>query len=407
MSTPTTPSLQLANRAKLLKGSPILLLAARAGEMKAAGKDVISLSIGEPDWGTFDKIKTAAIASIQKGQTKYTPPSGIPELRKAIAAQVSKDLGIEYTFDQVTCSSGAKFVLFAALQALVNPGDEVILVAPFWASYSTMVELADGLPRIAVCEEASGFKLTPAILEKAITPKTKALLLNSPSNPTGMIYSREELKAIAEVLRRHPQIAVISDDIYNRLCFTEKLAPHILHVAPDLKDRVIVLNGASKTYSMTGWRLGWAVGPKAAITAMSNYQSQSVSCPSAPSQYGALEGILSCDPDIERTVGLLKEKRDTLLAELAKILGVKTSVPEGAFYLWVGIKPYLGKKYKGQTVHTSAELCSLLLEEKLVAVVPGVEFGLEGYLRLSYALDTNKGVEAIKRIGDFLQSLTA
>lgn len=407
MSTPTTPSLQLANRAKLLKGSPILLLAARAGEMKAAGKDVISLSIGEPDWGTFDKIKTAAIASIQKGQTKYTPPSGIPELRKAIATQVSKDLGIEYTFDQVTCSSGAKFVLFAALQALVNPGDEVILVAPFWASYSTMVELADGLPRIAVCEEASGFKLTPAILEKAITPKTKALLLNSPSNPTGMIYSREELKAIAEVLRRHPQIAVISDDIYNRLCFTEKLAPHILHVAPDLKDRVIVLNGASKTYSMTGWRLGWAVGPKAAITAMSNYQSQSVSCPSAPSQYGALEGILSCDPDIERTVGVLKEKRDTLLAELAKISGVKTSVPEGAFYLWVGIKPYLGKKYKGQTVHTSAELCSLLLEEKLVAVVPGVEFGLEGYLRLSYALDTNKGVEAIKRIGDFLQSLTA
>lgn len=407
MSTPTTPSLQLANRAKLLKGSPILLLAARAGEMKAAGKDVISLSIGEPDWGTFDKIKTAAIASIQKGQTKYTPPSGIPELRKAIATQVSKDLGIEYTFDQVTCSSGAKFVLFAALQALVNPGDEVILVAPFWASYSTMVELADGLPRIAVCEEASGFKLTPAILEKAITPKTKALLLNSPSNPTGMIYSREELKAIAEVLRRHPQIAVISDDIYNRLCFTEKLAPHILHVAPDLKDRVIVLNGASKTYSMTGWRLGWAVGPKAAITAMSNYQSQSVSCPSAPSQYGALEGILSCDPDIERTVGVLKEKRDTLLAELAKIPGVKTSVPEGAFYLWVGIKPYLGKKYKGQTVHTSAELCSLLLEEKLVAVVPGVEFGLEGYLRLSYALDTNKGVEAIKRIGDFLQSLTA
>jgi aspartate aminotransferase len=401
------PALQLADRAKLLKGSPILLLAARAGEMKAAGKDVISLSIGEPDWGTFDKIKTAAIASIQKGQTKYTPPAGIPELRKAIAAQVSKDLGLEYSFDQVTCSSGAKFVLFASLQALVNPGDEVILVAPFWASYSTMVELADGVPRIAVCDEASDFKLTPAILEKTITAKTKAILLNSPSNPTGKIYSRDELKAIADVLRRHPKIAVISDDIYNRLCFTEKLAPHLLHVAPDLRDRVIVLNGASKTYSMTGWRLGWAVGPKPVITAMSNYQSQSVSCPSAPSQYGALEGILSCDADIERTVGVLKEKRDTLIAELVKIPGVKTSVPEGAFYLWVGIKPYLGKKYKGQTINSSAELCSLLLEEKLVAVVPGVEFGLEGYLRLSYALDTVKGVEAIKRIGDFLHSLTA
>jgi aspartate aminotransferase len=406
MSQTPEPTIQIANRAKLLKGSPILLLAARAGEMKAAGKDVISLSIGEPDWGTFDKIKEAAIASIQKGQTKYSPPAGIPELRKAVAAQTSKDLGLEYKFDEVTCSTGAKFVLFAALQALVNPGDEVILVAPFWASYSTMVELADGVPRIAVCDEDTDFKMTPAILEKAITPKTKVLLLNSPSNPTGKTYTRDELSALAEVLRRHPQIAVISDDIYNRLSFNAKLAPHLLHVAPDLRSRVIVLNGASKTYSMTGWRLGWALGPKAVITAMSNYQSQSVSCASSPAQYGALEGILSCDADVERTVGVLREKRDVLLAELAKIPGVKTTVPEGAFYLWVGIKPFLGKKHNGKVVHTSADLCSLLLEEKLVAAVPGVEFGLEGYLRLSYALETAKGKEAIARIGDFLKGMT-
>jgi aspartate aminotransferase len=406
MSTPNVPSISLAKRAQLLKPSPILVLAARAGEMKAAGKDVISLSIGEPDWGTFDKIKEAAIASIKKGQTKYTPSSGIPELRKAVAAQASKDFDMNFDFTEVTVSSGAKFVLFAALQAMVNPGDEVILVAPFWASYSTMVELADGVPRIAVCDEDTNFKLTPHILEKAITPKTKVLLLNSPSNPTGLIYTRDELKALAEVLRKYPQIAIISDDIYNRLCFTDKLAPHLLHVAPDLRSRIIILNGASKTYAMTGWRIGWAIGPKAVITAMSNYQSQSVSCASATGQYGALEGVLNCDEDIAKTVTLLKDKRDYLVAQLNKIKGLKTVVPEGAFYLWVGIKPYLGKKYKGTVVEGSDAFCKILLEEKLVAAVPGVEFGLEGYLRLSYALEKEKGKEAIERIGAMVAEFT-
>lgn len=400
-----TDTIKLAKRAQLLKPSPILMLAARAGEMKAAGQDVISLSIGEPDWSTYDRIKKAAIASIEKNQTKYTPPAGIPDLRKAIAAQATADLGMPFDFSEVTVSSGAKFVLFAALQAMVDPGDEVILVAPFWASYTTMVELADGFPRIAVCDEASDFKLTPKILEAAITPKTKVLLLNSPSNPTGKTYSRDELKAIADVLRKHPQIAVISDDIYNRLCFTEKLAPHLLQVAPDLRPRVVSLNGASKSYAMTGWRLGWAFGPKAVITAMSNYQSQSVSCASAPSQYGALEGVKNGDDDVAQTVETLKDKRDFLLAELAKIPGLKTTVPEGAFYLWVGIKPYLGKSYKGAPLHGSAELCGALLEDKLVAAVPGVEFGLEGYLRLSYALEKEKGREAIQRLGSFLAAL--
>lgn len=396
----------LAKRAQLLKPSPILVLAARAGEMKAAGKDVISLSIGEPDWGTFENIKEAAIQSIKKGQTKYTPASGIPELRKAIAAQASKDMGMTFDFTEVTVSSGAKFVLFAVLQALVNPGDEVILVAPFWASYSTMVELADGVPRIAICDEETNFKLTPAILEKAITPKTKVLLLNSPSNPTGLIYTEAELKALAEVLRKYPQIAVISDDIYNRLCFSHKLAPHLLHVAPDLRSRVIILNGASKTYAMTGWRIGWAIGPKHIITAVSNYQSQSVSCASACGQYGALEGVLNGDADVEKTVAILKDKRDYLLEQLSKIKGMTTVVPEGAFYFWVGIKPFLGKKYKGNVVHGSADFCQILLEDKLVAAVPGVEFGLEGYLRLSYALGKDKGKEAIERMGAMVAQFT-
>lgn len=391
---------QLAERAKLLKPSPILMLAARAGEMKAAGQDVISLSIGEPDWATYEKIKTAAIDAIQKNKSKYTPPAGIPELRRAIAEQATKDFGMNFAMDEVTVSGGAKFVLFAALQALVNLGDEVILVAPFWASYTTMVELADGKPRIAVCDDKSNYKLTPELLEQTITPKTKVLLLNSPSNPTGLVYTRDELKAIADVLRKHPKIAIISDDIYNRLCFSEKLAPHLYHVAPDLRSRIIALNGASKTYAMTGWRVGWAIGPKSVITAMSNYQSQSVSCASAPALYGALAGVIGCDDDVARTVETLKDRRDFLMSELEKIPKLKVVKPQGAFYLWVDIRAFLNGKVK-----TSAEFCAMLLDEKLVAAVPGVEFGLEGYLRLSYALEKEKGREAVRRMGELLTSL--
>lgn len=398
--------IQLAKRAQLLKPSPILMLAAKAGEMKAKGQDVISLSIGEPDWGTFENIKQAAVLSIASGKTKYTPANGIPELRKAIAEQTTRDLGVDYAFDQVTVSSGAKFVLFAALQAVVDPGDEVILVAPFWASYSTMVELADGVPRVAVCDHTSDFKLTPKLLEAAITPKTKMILLNSPSNPTGKTYTKSELAALAEVLRKYPRISILSDDIYNRLCFTDELAPHLLHVAPDLRDRTVILNGASKTYSMTGWRLGWALGPKNVITAMTNYQSQSVSCASSTSQYGALEGIRNSQEEVRATVQRLRAKRDALLNELEKVKGLTVTPPEGAFYLWVGIQAFLGKSFKGATLHTSADFCSALLEDQLVAAVPGVEFGLDGYLRLSYALETERGIEAVSRIGKFTQKLS-
>ncbi|MES2964948.1 MAG: pyridoxal phosphate-dependent aminotransferase [Bdellovibrionota bacterium] len=396
----------LAKRAQLLKPSPILMLAARAGELKAAGKNVISLSIGEPDWDTYDNIKEAAIKSIRENKTRYTPPAGIPELRKAVAAQVSKDLGVNYDMSQVTVSAGAKFVLFASLQALVNPGDEVILAAPFWASYSTMVELADGVPRIAVCDESVDFKLTPEILKKAITSKTKAILLNSPSNPTGKVYSKDELKGLAEVFRANPQIAIISDDIYNRLSFDSPLAPHILHVAPDLADRVIVLNGASKSYAMTGWRLGWALGPKEIITAMTNYQSQSVSCASATTQYAALEAVLNSEASVTNTVKVLKDRRDFLIHELETIPKVRVAIPEGAFYLWVNISAYMGKSLKGKLLKTSGDLCAALLDDQLVVAVPGDEFGLDGYLRLSYALEKEKGREAVQRMKTFFTSLT-
>jgi aspartate aminotransferase len=382
------------------------MLAARAGELKAAGHPVISLSIGEPDWDTYDNIKEVAIGSIRLGLTKYTPPAGVLELRKAVAEQASQDLGIPYEPSQVTVSTGAKFVLFSALQALIDPGDEVILIAPFWASYTTMVELADGKPNIVVCDKSVDFKITPDMLRKAITPKTKAILFNSPSNPTGKIYTRAELKALAEVLREHPRVAIISDDIYNRLCFEEKVAPHLLQVAPDLRDRTIVLNGASKSYAMTGWRLGWALGPKEIISAMSNYQSQSVSCANATAQYAAVEAVKNSDAHVAKTVETLRQRRDFLIGELIKIDGISVAVPEGAFYLWVDVSKFIGKSLNGKPMKTSGDLATTLLDEKMVAVVPGVEFGLEGYFRLSYALENVKGKEAIERMKAFFESLT-
>ena len=395
----------VSKRAQALKPSPILMIAARAAELKASGQNVISLSIGEPDWDTYENIKEVGIGAIRVGMTKYTPANGIPELRKAIAEQVSGDLGVPYDASLVTVSSGAKFVLFAALQALVDPGDEVILAAPYWASYTTMVELAEGVTKIAVCDESVDFKLTPALLERAITPKTKVLLLNSPSNPTGKIYTGEELRALADVLLRHPRITVISDDIYNRLVFEGKLAPHILHVAPELKERVVILNGASKSYSMTGWRLGWALGPKEVITAMTAYQSQSVSCATGVSQQATIEAIRNSDKNVAATCEKLKSRRDVLVEELEKIEGVKVAVPEGAFYLWMSVKKYMGKTYKGRALQTSSDLAAALLDDQLVAVVPGLEFGLDGYFRLSFALELTKGKEAVERMKSFFQSL--
>lgn len=398
-------AVQLAKRAQLLKPSPILMLAARAGELKAAGHNVISLTIGEPDWDTYENIKEAAIGAIRVGMTKYTPPAGIPELRKAIIEQASGDLGIPYELNQVTVSTGAKFVLFSALQAIVDPGDEVILVAPFWASYTTMVELAEGTPKIVVCDDKVDFKLTPELLRKTVTPKTKAILLNSPSNPTGKVYTRDELKKLADVLRDYPKVAVISDDIYNRLSFNEKLAPHLLHVAPDLRDRVIVLNGASKSYAMTGWRIGWALAHKDIINAMTSYQSQSVSCATAVSQYAAVEAIRNSEAHVAATVEKLRDRRDALIAELHSVEGLKVAVPEGAFYLWVNVSRYMGRTHKGKVLKTSSDLSMALLDDQMVAVVPGIEFGLDGYFRLSYALEKEKGKEAVERMKNFFYAL--
>ncbi len=396
----------LSKRAAFLKPSPTLALAAKAKELKNQGHDVFSLTVGEPDWDTFELIKKAGIEAIQGGQTKYAPAEGIPELRKAICQQTVLDLGVHYDPAQVTVSAGAKFIIYCALQVLIDPGDEVIIPAPYWVSYPTMVELAGGIPVIAYCGTEQGYKLTPEILTRHLTPKTKMVILNSPSNPTGAVYSQKELKAIADVLKRHEKILVLSDDIYNRLLFTDDLvAPHLLQVAPELVDRTIVINGVSKTYSMTGWRLGWALGPVGVIKAMTNLQSQSVSCASPFTQVAAVEALRTGSEVLKPFIKKLELRRDLVFSRLQKMKDVKVEKPQGAFYIWPDFSRLCGKAFKGKSITSCSDLSRLLLEEELVAVVPGGEFGAPGFLRLSFALCEERLGKALMKMESFVDRL--
>jgi aspartate aminotransferase len=397
----------LSKKAQALKPSPTLTIAAKAKELQAQGHQVISLSVGEPDWDTPSVIKDAGIQAIQAGQTKYAPSNGTPQLRTAIAHKTKSLLGVEYSPNEVTVSAGAKFILFSALQALVDPGDEVLIPAPYWVSYPTMVELVDGVPVIVPSDELTGFKAHAHQIEKLITPKTKILLLNSPNNPTGQMYTRQEIEDIVAMLRKHPKLIVISDDIYNQLVFNgEPVAPHILHVAPEMKSRMVLVNGASKTFSMTGWRLGWALGPEPVIKAMSNYQSQTVSCAAPFTQIAAMAGLQKCDEDTVEHVKVLQHRRDVFVGALNDVPGWRSGYPQGAFYVWADIRGLFGKTWHGTKLNNSSDVAKALLESQFVAVVPGGESGLEGYLRLSFALHERDLLEAVKRIRLFTDSLT-
>ncbi len=399
--------IQLSKRAQNLKTSPTLFLVAKAKELAAQGHDVISLTVGEPDWETFPNVAEAGIEAINKGYTKYTAASGTIELRKAITEKIKEELSLTYTPKEVTVASGAKYVIFAALQMICSPGDEVILGAPYWVSYPTMIELADGVPVIIETGEKENFKITAAQLEKAITPKTRGFLFCSPSNPTGLQYSAEELKALADVLKKHPQVVVISDDIYNRLVFDgSKVAPHLLQVAPELKDRTIMINGGSKAYSMTGWRIGWAAGPEKIITAMADYQSQSTGSPSSIAQHAALAGIKKSEADIAAVVKKLIARSEAGLKELAKIPQFKVAKPDGAFYFWVDLKACLGKSYQGQVIKTSKDFCDILLDKFYVATVPGSECGTDGYMRLSFAVSEETMARGIQRMKELVDQLS-
>ncbi|MBL7669282.1 MAG: pyridoxal phosphate-dependent aminotransferase [Bdellovibrionaceae bacterium] len=397
----------LSKKAQNLKPSPTLFLVAKAKELAAQGHDVISLTVGEPDWSTFEIPSMAGIEAIQKNITKYTAAAGTVELRKVITERTKIDIGLDYTPAQVTVGSGAKFIIFAALQMLCDPGDEVIIHSPYWVSYPTMVELADGVPNIVVCDESDNFKLSAERLEKAITKKTKAFLFCSPSNPTGLFYSKEELTAIAAVLKRHPHVFVISDDIYNRLTFDgSSVAPHLLHVAPELKERVIIVNGGSKAYSMTGWRIGWAVGPQKIIASMADYQSQTTGSASSIAQHALQKAIPSCENDIKQVNQTLIQRKMKAMAALSTIKEFKVTEPQGAFYLWVNIKQCLGRKFESMTIENDKMFCDILLQKYFVATVPGIECGNSGYLRLSFAISTDKFIAAVERMKTFVAALS-
>lgn len=398
----------LSKKALSLKSSPTLALVAKAKELQAQGHNVISLTVGEPDWPTYKVAAEAGVNAIQTGFTKYTAANGTIELRKAIAMRTEADLGIAYNpAKEVAVTSGAKYAIFAALQVLCDPSDEVIIHSPYWVSYPAMAELADAVPKIVDCKAEHNFKLSAERLEKAITSKTKVFLFCSPSNPTGFVYSEEELKAMADVLKKYPRIAVISDDMYNRLMLNGTvIAPHLLQVAPELRERTVVINGGSKAYSMTGWRIGWAMGPEKIIKAIGDYASQSTGAPSSIAQAAAEKALIHSEADIKNTIELLKTRLEAALQRMSQIKDLKVYKPDGAFYLWINVEKFLGRKYKGEVVQSSAQFGKIYLEDFFVATVPGEEFGEPGYMRLSFATETAKFNEAMDRLQKMIDQMS-
>lgn len=390
-----------------VKPSPTIAVSAKARELKAAGKDVIGLGAGEPDFDTPDNIKAAGIAAIDAGRTKYTDPDGIPELKQAICDKFQRENGLSYTPAQVSVGTGGKQILYNALMATLNPGDEVVIPAPYWVSYPDMVLLAGGEPVIAEASLQTNFKLTPDQLEAAITPKTKWFIFNSPSNPTGAGYSREELKALTEVLMRHPHVWVMTDDMYEHLAYDgfEFCTP--AQVEPALYDRTLTCNGVSKAYAMTGWRIGYAAGPEELIKAMRKIQSQSTSNPSSISQWASVEALNGPQAFLAERAEAFKRRRNLVCDMLNAIDGITCPVPEGAFYVYPSISGLIGKTSPAGTIIENDEVfATALLEEANVAVVFGAAFGLSPNFRVSYATSDEALMEACTRIQNFCASLS-
>ncbi|MDG1408406.1 MAG: pyridoxal phosphate-dependent aminotransferase [Octadecabacter sp.] len=389
-----------------VKPSPTIAVTTKAQELKAAGRDVIGLGAGEPDFDTPDNIKAAGIAAIEAGKTKYTAVDGIPELKKAICAKFARDNDLTYTPDQVTVGTGGKQVLYNAFTATLNTGDEVIIPAPYWVSYPDMVLLAGGEPVFIEAPLETGFKITAAQLEAAITPKTKWFLFNSPSNPTGAGYSWDELKALTDVLLRHPNVWVLTDDMYEHLAYGDFKFCTPAQVEPALYDRTLTMNGVSKAYAMTGWRIGYAAGPKALIGAIRKVQSQSTSNPCTISQWAAIEALEGTQDFIAPNNDMFIRRRDLVVDLLNNADGIICPMPEGAFYVYPNIAGCIGKTTPAGTQISDDEVfATVLLEETGVAVVFGAAFGLSPNFRVSYATSDSALTEACTRIQTFCASL--
>jgi len=389
-----------------VKPSPTIAITTKAAELKADGRDIIALAAGEPDFDTPENIKSAAIAAINAGRTKYTPVDGIPELKAAIVAKFARENRLTYTTSQVSVGTGGKQILYNALMATLNPGDEVVIPAPYWVSYPDMVLLAGGTPVVAEASLQTGFKLTPEQLEAAITPRTKWLIFNSPSNPTGAGYTWDELKSLTEVLLRHPHVWVMSDDMYEHLTFGDFTFCTPAEVEPRLYDRTLTVNGVSKAYAMTGWRIGYAAGPVPLINAMRKVQSQSTSNPSSISQWAAVEALNGTQDFLAPNRALFERRRDLVVAGLNDCAGVRCPVPDGAFYVYPSIAGCIGKTSAGGTpIDTDESFATALLDETGVAVVFGAAFGLSPNFRISYATSDAQLTEACARIKRFCDGL--
>lgn len=390
-----------------VKPSPTVAVTQLARELAAAGRDVIGLGAGEPDFDTPDNIKAAAIAAIEAGKTKYTAPDGIPELKQAVCDKFARENGLTYTPSQISVSTGGKQVLYNALMATLNPGDEVIIPAPYWVSYPDMVRLGGGEPVIVEGVEAEGFRITPDQLEAAITPKTKWFIFNSPSNPTGAGYDQAALKALTDVLMRHPHVWVMSDDMYEHLAYDGFTFVSPAQVEPGLYDRTLTVNGVSKAYAMTGWRIGYAGGPEHLIAAMRKVQGQSTTNPCSISQWAAVEALNGPQAFLAERGAVFARRRDTVVARLNGCAGITCAVPEGAFYVYPSVAGCLGKtSAQGARIDSDEAFCTALLEEEGVAVVFGAAFGLSPYFRVSYAASDAALADACDRIERFCAGLT-
>lgn len=397
----------LADRLSSIKPSPTIAINTLSQELKAAGRDIIGLAAGEPDFDTPQNIKDAAARAMAEGKTKYTPPAGILPLREAICEKLKTDNDLTYTPAQVSVGCGGKQTIYNALNATLNRGDEVIVSAPYWVSYTDITLLSDGMPVVVECPAETGFKITPEQLEAAITPKTKWFMINSPSNPSGAAYTADELKALGEVLTRHPHVWIMPDDMYEKIVYDGFEFSTIAQVVPELYDRTLTLNGMSKAYCMTGWRVGYAAGPVELIKAMNMIQSQSTTSTSTISQWAAVEALEGPQDFIAEHNKIFKERRDLAVSMLNQAQGIECATPTGAFYVYPSVAGMIGKKTPdGKTLANDEDVVTYLLESEGVAVVHGEAFGLSPYFRISYATATDLLEEACIRIQRACAALT-
>ena len=397
---------RIASRVRRIKPSPSTSAADRANELRRQGKSIVNLVVGEPDFDTPVHIRQAAAAAMDKGQTRYTLMAGTVELRQAIAAKLERENGLVYGMNELIATSGAKSAIYSAFAITLEPDDEVIIPAPYWVSYPDMVLACDGTPVTVACPEVNGFKLTPEQLEAAITPKTRWLLINSPSNPTGASYALAEYRALADVLARHPHVLVMTDDIYEHIRFDGQRTPHLLNAAPELRERTLAVNGVSKTYAMTGWRIGWVAGPRDLVQALDTLLSQSTGNCCSISQAAAAAALNGDQSFVAKSVETYRQRRDHMVAGLNEIRGLSCRVPDGAFYLYVNCSGLIGKTTpQGKRLAEDGDVVMYLLESEGVAVVAGTAYGLSPYFRLSIATSLETLEEGRVRIARAVSAL--